>query len=213
MSSVIDLTGQKFNCFTVIKRVEDRCNNKRWLCICDCGKEKIVYGGNLKNGHAKTCGCSHKGKANNFAHGLTKHPLYQVWMNMKLRCYDKNDKSYYRYGERGIKVSDEWINNFKSFYDWAMSKNWEKGLSIDRIENSGNYEPSNCRLATNKEQQRNTRRNVLITYNGITKCFSEWSEIFGIKKSTLFNRLNTRNWSIEKAFETPVKNEAAYNTF
>ena len=152
MIPIVDLTGQKFNGFTVIKRVEDKRNNKRWLCKCDCGKEKIVFGQNLKNGHTKTCGCGRKGIVNNHVHGLTKHPLYHVWMNIKLRCHDVNDKSYNRYGKRGIAVCDEWRENFKSFYDWAMSKNWKNGLSVDRIDNNGNYDPANCRLATPKEQ-------------------------------------------------------------
>ena len=140
-----------------------------------------------------------------FKHGLKRHPLYDVWGKMKERCYKENSKDYPDYGARGIKVFELWITDFKSFYDWSISAGWRKGLEIDREENDGDYCPENCRFVTRSINMRNTRRNNLITYQGQTKCLTEWSEIIGIKRYTLFGRIFKSGWTIEKAFNTKVE--------
>lgn len=134
-------------------------------------------------------------------HGLSKHPLYTTYTGMKSRCYNKNQSMYYCYGAKGVKVCEKWLNDFKAFYDWAICNGWQKGLQIDRIDNNGNYEPSNCRIATVKENNSNTSRNVLIYYNGETKTLSEWSRIISVHETTLGRRL--KNMPVIKAMTRP----------
>lgn len=118
---------------------------------------------------------------------------------MNARC-SKIDHPYYnRYGGRGISVCEEWKNDFISFQNWAIATGYTENLTIDRIDFNGNYNPTNCRWATQKEQQNNKSNNKFITYNGKTQTIAEWADEFGINKSTLHARLKYQNWSIEKA--------------
>lgn len=158
------LVGQTFGRLTVIKEVEKENNNRKryWLCKCTCNKEIIVEQGNLKNHLTQSCGCLRKEKAvqNNPTHlnGLSETRLYQTWYNMKERCYNKERKDYEYYGKIGITVCEEWKSNFLSFYEWAINNGYEDDLTIDRVNPYGNYEPTNCRWATRKEQAHNKRR-------------------------------------------------------
>lgn len=120
---------------------------------------------------------------------------------MKKRCYNKNCKSYKDYGARGIEIYDEWLNNFESFYNWANNNGYTDTLTIDRINVNGNYEPNNCRWATQTQQVRNSRHNRYFTYKGETHCLSEWCEILGLKYKNVIARINQYNWSIEEALE------------
>ena len=132
----------------------------------------------------------------NVKHHLTNHPLYSVWINMKGRCYNPNDKSFKDYGGRGIRVCDEWINNFIAFYEWSMTNGYKKNLSIDRIDVNGNYEPSNCRWATIDVQSNNKRNTIFIEFNGKPYVLSELAKITGVKRCTLYSRY--RSGTIEK---------------
>jgi DNA-binding XRE family transcriptional regulator len=114
-----------------------------------------------------------------------------IFRGMKQRCYNEKAESYKHYGGRGIKICDEWLENPELFYEWAIENGYNDGLTIDRIDNDGNYEPSNCRWATMKEQANNTRRNVVITYNGISHKITDWSKITGIDEKTLRQRYNS----------------------
>lgn len=144
-------------------------------------------------------------QANRIRHGLTLHPLFKVWSSMKGRCYNEKDTHYKEYGGRGIKVCDEWLLSFPSFYDWCVSNGWEHGLEIDRYPNNdGNYEPNNCRFVTPSKNCRNRRSNRMITYNGETLCVNDWADKTGIPAVTLFGRL-ANNWPVEKLFR-PVRN-------
>jgi hypothetical protein len=116
---------------------------------------------------------------------------------MKARCYKPTSARYYTHGARGIKVCDEWLS-FEGFIKWALSNGYQENLTIDRINNDGNYEPSNCRWATPKEQANNRRTNHLLTYKGETHTTKEWSEITGINYCTLIGRINRLGWSTEK---------------
>lgn len=149
------------------------------------------------------------GKNNeNYKHGLYKTRLYGIWKNMKTRCYCKTYKLYEYYGKRGITVCDEWKNDFQSFYDWSMSNGYKDDLSIDRIDNEGNYDPSNCRWATKSEQAENRRNCIYISFHGKTQTISKWSKELGINRMTLKSRLD-RGWDIEKAFTTiPASNKS-----
>lgn len=138
---------------------------------------------------------------NRYKHGQYGSRLYETWQTMKKRCSNPNNRQYHLYGGRGIIVCDEWRNDFQAFYDWAMSHGYADDLTIDRIDVNGNYEPSNCRWATMKEQQNNRRNNHLITYNGETKTLKQWSEKIGIDWGVLYSRLK-KGWSIEKSLTT-----------
>lgn len=207
MKKFIDLAGQKFGRLTVIHRENnDKDGNSRWLCRCNCGKEKIIVGYSLKGGLTKSCGCLQKEKVkqSNTKHGHNtnkKSRTYQSWISMVQRCINPKCKHYKNYGGRGISVHERWLK-FENFLE-DMGEAPE-GLSIDRINNNLGYSKENCQWATRKEQSRNKRNNRFITLNGQTKCIAEWSEETGIKYDTLFSRLHN-GWSVVKTLITPVK--------
>lgn len=138
----------------------------------------------------------------NFKHGKRNTRLYRIWLQMKNRCYNKRSDRYKDYGGRGIVVCVEWRNSFELFYDWSMSHGYSDELTIDRIDNDGNYEPSNCRWVTIKEQSRNTRNNRSLTLNGETHCLIEWAEITGLGRQCIYNRLRY-GWTVEDALTKP----------
>jgi len=185
MAKLNDLSGQKFNKLTVISRATNDGTRARWNCICDCGKKKVLRGNSISSGRTKSCGCilgSHVG-----SHGHSMRAIYRTWSSMKQRCLNRNNSSYLRYGARGITVCDRWLNSFENFY--ADMGERPAGLSLDRIDNNGNYEPDNCKWSTVKEQASNTRYNVFITMNGVRNTFSEWSRITGVPLTTIHDRL------------------------
>lgn len=143
---------------TVIKRVENATNyQKRYLCKCDCGKEKIVYYCNLIKNHTTSCGCKRSKNLKDIAttHGLSNTRLFRIWCEMKHRCYLKSDTNYFKYGARGIKVCEEWKNDFVNFYNWSINNGYKEDLTIDRIDNEEGYFPENCRWATYAQQNKN----------------------------------------------------------
>lgn len=156
-------------------------------CTCECGEERIVQMDNLKNGHTLSCGC-HKRKVHT-KHGLSGHPLYKVWEGIVNRCYAKNSPAFRWYGARGISMCDEWRYNPETFINWAISKNWVNGLTVDREDVNGNYTPHNCRLVTHQTQMNNTTRSCKFEMNGQVKTISEWAMEYGLHRSTLRYRL------------------------
>ena len=144
-------------------------------------------------------------------HQLSDKRIYYIYYAIKDRCYNPKTKCYKRYGGRGITMCDEWKNDFKTFYVWAVANGYKEEIlpngrnkwTIDRIDTNGNYEPSNCRWITIKEQSRNTRKNKLIEFNGEKHTLSEWTEILNLPYSRIYKRLSD-GWSVERAFTTPV---------
>lgn len=140
----------------------------------------------------------------NYKHGLCKTRLYRIWANAKSRCGDKNNPLFKYYGEIGIKVCDEWLNDFQAFYDWSMANGYKHNLTIDRINYNGNYEPSNCRWVTMKAQARNRKSNRIIEFQGERKHIIDWAKVLGINAKTLYSRFD-KGWSVEKALTTPTR--------
>lgn len=216
MGNFIDLTGQKFGRLTVIKRIEnDSRNHARFLCQCDCGNFKNILSRSLKSGKTKSCGCLAKEvhSKSKFKYKKEKNfkRIYNIWNSMKQRCNNIKSKDYKNYGGRGIKVCDEWKNDFMSFYNWTINNGYKDDLTLDRIDVNGNYEPNNCRWVTWKEQGNNTRVNRIIEYNGKKKTLSEWAKELNINYSTLNNRINTNKWEIQKAFSQEVRKNMFLN--
>ncbi len=200
-----NLCGQTFGRWTAIFRAPyDRNGKSMWVCKCNCGNVRIVSSCNLCDKSSTSCGCYKKDcKA---THGYSrKHDMkstYRVWVSMRQRCNNINNPEYESYGGRGIYVCERW-SSFKNFLEDMGEK--PPGMSIDRFpDQNGNYEKSNCRWATTGEQNRNTRRNHIITFNGETRCLTDWAEILGIRPVTLSGRLAT-GWSIERAFTTKAR--------
>lgn len=190
--------GEKIHNLTIIEELKERDKNgsKQWLCKCDCGKTKIYTTSNLNV--VKGCGCC-KG-----THKYSQTKLYKTYQRMKNRCYNKKFPHYEIYGGRGIKICDEWLNDFVAFKDWALSNGYKEGLSIDRINPNGNYEPNNCRWITMFEQASNKRNNIFYTIDGMTKTQTEWCRYYNIPKNNVRKRLEI-GWNIKKALTTPIK--------
>lgn len=207
MGTAIDLTGKHFGKLTVIKKeyfIPEKHKGWYWLCKCDCGNDCVKKGEDLRRGRIKSCGCLSRMLVKKLfdRYNINGYKLIHVRMAMIKRCYKKNDKNYKEYGERGITVYDEWINNSITFYEWALTSGYEEGLTLDRINNNGNYEPSNCRWINRKKQANNTRTNHFITLNGVTKTISEWSDIVELNYKAIMNRIQ-RGWTEEEALTIP----------
>ena len=211
MNNFQDLSNQKFGRLLVIKYYgKSKDGHSIWECKCDCGNIINANARSLKTQNTKSCGCLHneilknrKGvKCNFYKHGKTNTRLFCIFNSMKQRCLNISNKNYKFYGGKGIKICDEWLNKekgFINFYNWAMNNGYKENLTIDRIDNNGDYEPNNCRWTTMKKQANNITNNHLITYKGKTHTISEWSKIINIKPDTLVKRLNVYKWSIEKS--------------
>lgn len=209
-----DFLGKRFGRLTVISKADPIKEGSSGrlrpavLCKCDCGNEKVVRIMCLKRGSCVSCGCLARDNASKrlLKHGMTHTRLFSIWDGMLDRCYHSYSIMYKNYGGRGISICDEWQKDFMNFYHWAIDNGYEDGLTIDRINTDGNYEPSNCRWATYKDQARNRRNNHFLTFNGETKTATEWAEITGIKLSTLLGRID-KGYSVEKALSMPVQTQ------
>lgn len=201
---ILKLSGKRFGNILVF----NKATSKSWYCKCDCGTLKIIYGSDLTSGKTKSCGCFRK-KVNSSraVHGMSNTAEYEIWCSMKKRCENKNSAMFRHYGGRGINVCERW-KKFEEFFSDMGPR--PCGKSLDRINNNGNYEPSNCRWATATEQCENQRTNRLIYHNGKTCTVSQWSRETGINHSVIRNRLY-RGWCEIDAITTPVAGALAHS--
>lgn len=207
-----DLTGQVFTRWTVIRFLERRPRStvgttEYWECRCECGVIKAVSKSNLVTGQSRSCGCLTRESTirRSTKHGGSvignRHPLYEVWSGMKKRCHNKNCHAFHNYGGRGIILCAEW-HDFATFLK-DMEPGYKQGLSIDRIDNDGNYCKENCKWSTTSEQARNTRHNNYLEHGGERMMITEWSLKLGGSCSMIRSRLSS-GWSLERALTTPA---------
>lgn len=157
------IIGKQFGRLNVLNehRIRENSRTTQWLCLCSCGKKTWVDRPKLLSGHTESCGCEIR-----TLNGLSSHPLYKVWWSMKTRCYKPSyDKSYKNYGGRGIEICDEWLD-FMAFYEWSTNNGYEESLTIDRIDEDGDYSPDNCQWITLSE---NVARSNKVTPRNLLK--------------------------------------------
>lgn len=176
-------------------------------CLCECGKTVTVQVSALHSGKTKSCGCLGREltQRRNTKHGAYESPLYHIWINMIARCYDAASEAYARYGGRGIKVCQRWLDPAEGIHNFSQDIGPRPSAShtLDRKNNNGDYEPDNCRWATKVEQSRNRRTNLVLTHAGKSQCASAWAEELGFStRNAIVKRLRA-GWSVEKALTTP----------
>lgn len=200
MPPFIDLTGKRFGRLVVKSRIFTASKQPKWLCECDCGTQREVFGNSLRSGATTSCVCFRIEQVTQ--HGLShKAPEYAVWNSMIHRCTNPKMDSYPDYGGRGIKVCERWRNSFEAFLA-DMGPRPSKKHSIERKDANGDYEPNNCVWATAIEQGRNKRNNHFLIVRGEKLTFSECLRRFGVARTTLRKRLNS-GMSDEDAVLTP----------
>lgn len=200
MGKINDLTGQVFGRLTVIEKCSTR-GNTQYLCQCECGTERVVRLCSLISGCTKSCGCLAREMVSerNTTHGMYGTPTYNSWNGMKDRCLNPNSNGYKDYGGRGITICDRWLESFENFYSDMGEK--PKGLSIERIDNDGNYEPLNCMWATQEQQIQNRKITKLnevkvrrIREIGRSKPLKVIADMFGVSLMTISDVLRGHTW-------------------
>jgi len=196
-----DQIGMVYGRLTIVSEVEKLKGKRYFLCECQCGNIGIHRFEDIRAGKIVSCGCFNKEKG--FKHGLSGTRIYNTWKSMVARCNVPTCDSFEWYGGRGIKVCSEWLD-VSVFHEWATNNGYTDGLTIERKNVNGDYCPENCTWIPLQEQASNTRRSRIITYRGETMILKQWADHLNIKRATLSNRFHL-GWSIEKAFETPLR--------
>ena len=199
---LIDRIGERYERLVVVARAPNKSakdTNARWACQCDCGKMTIAYGQDLRKGKVKSCGCWNGERIK--THGLSRSRVYGIWKGMKQRI--TNERSTKRHIYAGLDLEPDW-EQFEAFYA-DMGDPPSRVHTLDREDGTKGYVRGNCRWATYREQNLNTSRNHRIEWNGKSQTITEWAEELGIGQATLFSRLLTYGWSVDRAFTTPVR--------
>lgn len=200
--------GMRFGRLTVMVDSDPIVNpsgqkSRTLKCLCDCGNTVTVRYSGLISGTTRSCGCLKRENSGKhlLKHGLAKLPEYKIWKDMRKRCNNENQSHYHRYGGRGISVCKEW-DDFEVFMKDMGTR--PEGTTIDRIDNDGGYSPDNCRWVSLKENSRNKEKTRFLTFNGETRCISEWSERLGIRRKLIHERIDQYGWSVERALTEPA---------
>lgn len=211
MSAKVDLTGQRFGRWLVLQE-DGRDNRGRvlWWCRCDCGAERAVKGWRLREGTNRSCGCLRRETSaacgrERATHGMSQTRIYNIWKGMLRRTTNPDDSSYQHYGGRGIKVCERWQSLDDFLAD--MGPTYADGLTIERIDVDGNYEPGNCRWATAAEQARNKRNTRLFEFRGRSLVIADWAKVLDVSSKTLTSRIYQYGWSVERALTEGVAPE------
>lgn len=208
-----DLSGKAFGRLLVVRYAgQDKRGRAEWFCRCECGTEKVVSANAILTGKTRSCGCLNRDVCGNSfrTHGMTDTPEYRSWRNMLNRCLNPKVVAYVNYGGRGIKVCESWMS-FENFLN-DMGPLPSPRHQIDRIDNDGDYEPSNCRWVTASQNSRNRRSTTLIEFRGQTKCVREWAQIVGIGEATIRRRLGL-GWDSHRALTQKIRTSEAEEVF
>lgn len=201
-----DITGNKYNMLTAVRYAYNKNRNIYWIFKCDCGKETTTQKQRVVSGFNKSCGCLSSNNRFIKTHGMTKTDFYHRYTSILDRCLNKKNNYFNHYGARGIKclwkTFEEFRDDMYESYLLHCKEYGKKNTSIDRIDNNGNYCKENCKWSTKKEQSRNTRRNHFLIFNGKRLTVSEWAEIIGVERNTIYERINHFGWSIKKTLTT-----------
>ena len=196
--------GAVFSRWTIVSKAETiRYPNGHsaqvWICRCACGVMKEVRATHIRSGKSGSCGCLHKEIASSVSlkHGDRKSAMYEVWTQMIQRCENPKNKAYKNYGARGIRVCTEWHDYPVFLRD--MGPTYQHGLTIDRKDNDGNYEPSNCRWVTNKVNCRNQQRTIRVEWDGVPTALSDLAEQHGVRLLTAYSRYRLKGWSLRQS--------------
>lgn len=195
--------GEKRGKLTCIGKDKTR-DFRYYLFQCECGNVKSIIKYNVENGSTRSCGCLKRENPNHTTHGLSHTRIDNIYRSMIDRCKNPNNKRYCIYGAKGIRVCEEWENDKTTFFEWSFANGYADNLTIDRIDNSKGYEPSNCRWATYEEQGNNKTTNHFLKYNGERRTIRQWEKYLGFKKGLIHSRLR-RGWSVEKTLTTAVR--------
>lgn len=201
MGARIDLTGKRFGMLEVVRFSGVRQSTGKehlYLCKCDCGNTKDVMAKNLVNGRTKSCGCIRGCES----HGLAKTPTYFSWIGMKQRCMNPHATGYWNYGGRGIEVCARWASSFAAFVEDMGLR--PAGSSLERRDNDGNYDPSNCFWATDKQQANNTRQTRRLSLYGESMPLTSWASRLGVEPATLRKRIQ-KGWTDAEVLLTPIR--------
>lgn len=207
-----DWTNQRFGKLVVVKYLYTNKRRKAvWLCKCDCGNYTEQPSERLVTGNTRSCGCLHieatkKNIRKAIEHNtinktVEERDIYKKFQQMKKRCYSPKCKAYNNYGGRGIDICSEWLNDYRTFIEWSLNNGYQKGLSIDRIDNNKGYYPENCRWVNNLTQQNNKRNNRYLEFEGEKYTIAEWSRIKNIPAPTISDRLR-RKYTIDKVLNS-----------
>ncbi len=206
-------SGRKFGRLTAIKFSHKIKYTGYWTFHCLCGRSKEISISSVISGATRSCGCLHmercKSGLNRTIHGDARHGrikrVFNIWRGILNRCKTDRIPAYNYYKKRGIKVCFEWGKSYLAFRKWAYSNGYKDNLSIDRINNNGNYDPMNCRWVTSKEQARNRKTSKFLIFKKQKKTCAEWSDITGLSQGLICARIKILRWSIEKTLSTPAK--------
>ena len=202
-----NLTGKRFGRLKVISQAPTENQRTMWNCLCDCGNKKVLPCYVLTRGLVRSCGCLQKDTARKLKtkHGGKNTRLYNIWRDMKERCYNPQNPSYIYYGNKNVSICNEWLNDFGKFRCWAKENGYAKNLTIDRIDVDGDYCPENCRWTDMFTQENNRTNNIKIFYNGKEYTLLQLSQISVVSYKTLHQRLFMYKWDVEKAVTTPSR--------